>query len=121
VLRRLAGLQLVEQGVEALEPALPEPAVVFEPFGGFRERPCLEPPRPSLRVAAAGDQAGAFQHLEVLRDGGLAHREGLGQLRHRRIAGGKPREDGPPRGVGERRERGVEPICALAITVGFHK
>src|SRR5258708_1046453 len=39
-------LHLVEQGVEALEVALPVPAVALEPFGCLGERPGFEPSRP---------------------------------------------------------------------------
>src|SRR2546422_8185622 len=34
---------------------------------------------PALRVAAARNQAGALQHLKMLGDRGLAHRERLGR------------------------------------------
>jgi len=61
----LVGLQLVEQGIEALEAALQRPAVALQPFGGFRERLGLDPAGPPLRVAAARNQAGALQDLEV--------------------------------------------------------
>src|SRR4051812_23999913 len=44
----------------------------------------------------------------MLGDGGLAHRERLGQLGHRRLAGREAREDRPPGGIGERGERCVE-------------
>ena len=49
----LPGLQLVEQGVEALEVALPEPAVALQPFVGLRERP----PRAGRAVAARRGRA----------------------------------------------------------------
>src|SRR5476649_2110551 len=39
-------LQHVEQGVQALEAALPELAVALHPLGGFRERSGVEPARP---------------------------------------------------------------------------
>ena len=114
-------LHLVEQGVQALEVALPELAVALQPFGGFRERLGLEPARPSLRVAAARDQAGALQHLEVLGDRGLAHRERLGQLRHGRLTRREPGEDRPPGRIRERRERRVETIVHHPpITLRFH-
>jgi hypothetical protein len=45
----LPGLHLVEQGVEALEAAFPEPPVALEPSGGFREWPGFEPSRPPRR------------------------------------------------------------------------
>jgi hypothetical protein len=36
------------------------------------------------------------------------HVERLREVAHRRLAGGKPRDDRPPRGIGERGEDGVE-------------
>jgi hypothetical protein len=61
-------LQLLQQGIEALEVFLPEGAIPFEPVDGLAERPGIDPARPSLRVAAARDEAGALQHLQVLGD-----------------------------------------------------
>ena len=109
----LLRLQLVQQGVEALEAPLPELAVALEPVGGLGERLGLEPARPPLRVAAARNQPGALEHLEVLGDRGLAHRERLGELRHRGLARREPGEDRPAGGIGERRERRVEAGRAL--------
>jgi len=110
----------LEQGVEPLEVALPVPPVTFQPSGGFRERLGLEPSRPSLRLAAARNQSRALQHLEVLGDRGLGHLERLRQLRHRRVPGGQPGEDRPPRGIGERRERRVEVAGGLLVARQVH-
>jgi hypothetical protein len=68
----------------------------------------------------AGDQPGAFEHLEVLRHGPQADRELFGQLVHRRLAARKPREDGPSRRIGERGEGGAElvdchPVFNLSV------
>src|SRR5712692_972918 len=46
----LFGLQLIEQGVEALETALPKPPVPLQPSAHFRKRLRLEPAGPALRV-----------------------------------------------------------------------
>jgi hypothetical protein len=64
----------------------------------------------TLRVAAAADQASALQHLEVLGDGGLAHRERFGELRYRSLSGRQTREDGSASRVGEGGERGIKPV-----------
>src|SRR2546422_5470345 len=72
------GLELIEQRVEALVVPLPQPAVALQPLGGFPQALGLEAAGPPLRVAAARNQAGPLQDLQVLRDGGLAHRERLG-------------------------------------------
>src|SRR2546430_14180283 len=94
------GFELLEQGIEALVVALPQPPVALQPFGRFPQPLGLEAARPSLRVAAARNQAGALQYLQVLGDRRLAHRERLRQVRHRR----PPRRPGgggpPPGGVG---------------------
>ena len=57
----------------------------------------------------------------MLGDRGLGHREGLGQLRDRGFPRGQPGQDRPPRGIGERREGGVEPARSdLLITIQLH-
>jgi hypothetical protein len=117
----LDGLQYVEQGVEALELALPELTIAFQPFVGFRERPSLEPPRTSLRVAATRNQAGAFEHFEMFGNCGLAHRKRLSQFDHRGVTGSEPRQDCSPGGIGERGEGRVQVIGGrLSITCRFH-
>src|SRR6516165_11597849 len=84
----LPALQFAEILVEAIKAVVPETAVVLEPLGGVLERPRLEPAGPPLRLAAACDQPGAFQHLQVLRDGRKAHRKGLRELADRGLASG---------------------------------
>jgi len=59
-------------------------------------------------VDAAGDQAGALQHLQVTLDGGLRHVKRFGQLHDRGFAKGQPRQDGAAGGVGQGEEGGVE-------------
>src|SRR5437667_12089526 len=61
----LLGLQLLEQGVEALVVPFPQPAVAFQPFRGVPQPLGLEAAGSSLRVAAARDQAGPLEHLEM--------------------------------------------------------
>src|SRR5438034_11695492 len=72
------GLELVEQRIEAPVVPFPQTAIAFQPLGSFSEPLGLEAARPPLRVAAARNQAGALQHLQVLGDRRLAHRERLG-------------------------------------------
>src|SRR5207247_1433691 len=107
------GLELVEQRIEAPVVPFPQTAIAFQPLGSFSEPLGLEAARPPLRVAAARNQAGALQHLQVLGDRRLAHRERLGQLRHRRLTRRQAGEDRPPGGIGEGREDGVEAVCRL--------
>src|SRR5437868_9763578 len=77
----LLGLQLAQIIVEAIEALLPESAIAVDPIRDFFEADRLEPARPPLRVAAARDQAGALQHLQVLGHGGGGHGKGLRQPR----------------------------------------
>jgi hypothetical protein len=79
---------------------------VSDVFQGRR----LELAGPPLRHAAARDQARALEHLEVLRDGGKAHPEGLRQLGDRSLPRRESGEDRAPRRVGESREGGGEAI-----------
>src|SRR5580704_9097008 len=104
------GLHLLKQGVEALEVRGPNAAVSLKPFGGLRKRLGLQPARAALRVAAVRDEAGALEHFEVLRDGGLGHRERLSQFQDRSFARSKTRENGAASGVGESGKGGVQAI-----------
>src|SRR5690242_15476788 len=72
-------LQFAQIIVQPIETLLPETPILLQPVGGVLKRTGLEPAGPPLCLATARDQAGAFQHLEVLGDGGQAHREGRGQ------------------------------------------
>src|SRR5436309_9444925 len=107
------GLELVEQRIEAPVVPFPQTAIAFQPLGSSPGPLGLEAARPPLRVAAARNQAGALQHLQVLGDRRLAHRERLGQLRDRRLTRRQAGEDRPPRGIGEGREDGVEAVRRL--------
>src|SRR6266566_1948604 len=69
---RLEAGQIVVQSVEALFPELP---VIFDPIGGGPERRRVEPAGSPLRFAAARNEPGALQHLQMLRHRGQAHRE----------------------------------------------
>src|SRR5207245_8454315 len=105
---QLSGLQLAQIALEAVEALVPEAAIMLDPVGDLLQRARLQPAGPPLRLAAARDQAGALQHLEMLRDAGKAHVEGLGELGHRGLAQSEPCQDGAPRRIGEGREGGVE-------------
>src|SRR5712691_1194195 len=52
--------------VEAVEVRFPEIAIVLHPVGNLLQRRRLQSARPPLRSAAAGDEAGALEHLQVL-------------------------------------------------------
>src|SRR6266566_212935 len=76
----LLALQLLQHRIEACEVRLPDAAVALDPIGRLGERPRLEFAGPALRLAAAGDQAGSLEDLEMLRDRGLRHSERRGEL-----------------------------------------
>src|SRR3954470_16975609 len=96
--------------VEAVEARVPELAIALDPVVHLPPPARLDPARPPLRLAAARDETGALQHLEMLGDSGKAHGEWLGELRHRRFARHEPRENGAPRRIGEGREGGAEAV-----------
>src|SRR5882724_1431481 len=73
-------LKVVEVVVEAFVAGVPEAAVALGPLRDLLERRRLEPAGAPLRLASAGDQAGALEHAQVLRDRGPAHGEWRRQL-----------------------------------------
>jgi hypothetical protein len=82
--------QVLPELVEALCPDLP---VSLDPADGIVQRRCLEPAGPVLSVSAAGDQPGAFEHLQVFRNRLQAHLEWCGQIVHGSFSGGQASED----------------------------
>src|SRR4051794_4229733 len=106
----MSGLSATEASLHSLESALPEAPVAVDPLGGFPEGIAVDAGGPELCRAAARDQAGALEDLEVLGDGLHADRERLGELAHRRLAGCQPLQDRPPGGIGEGGEGPVELI-----------
>src|SRR5215813_441877 len=102
--------QLTQVLVEAVEALFPEAAVEGGPVGDVLERRRLQTAGTPLRVAAADDQSGPFEHLQVFGDGRQAHVEGLGELGDGRVTRRETGENGAPGRVGERGERGAELI-----------
>src|SRR5262249_17508278 len=82
----LLALQLLQVVLEPVEALFPEHAVVLQPVGCALQRARLEPAGAPLRLAPAGDEPGALQHLQVLGDRRQAHRERLGEFRNRSLA-----------------------------------
>src|SRR5258705_1141568 len=103
-------LQFLEVAVELVEALLPVAPVVLDPVGDVLERIGLEPAGPPLRLAAALDEARAFQHFQVFRDCRQAYLERLGQVQDRGFAGGETTEDRAPPGIGEGGEGGAEAV-----------
>src|SRR5215207_5018868 len=108
---RLLGLELAQVVVEPVEALVEEAAVVLEPAVDALQSLGIEAAGTPLRLAAAGDEAGALQHLQMLRDGGQAHAERLRELRDGRLAEAEPRQDGAPGRDGQRREGRAEAVA----------
>src|SRR3954452_19413518 len=76
----LTGLSLpVQVRVEPIHPRLPGPLTGLHPLDRVVERLGLHPARPPLGLAAADDEPGALEHLQVSRDPGEAQRERRGE------------------------------------------
>src|SRR5258708_6635579 len=93
-----------------VEAVLPERAITLDPLRDTPKRSCLKPARPPLCLAAAADQAGPFENLEMLRDRGWADRERVGQLFHRGLAQCETRQNRAARWVRESCKGGAERI-----------
>src|SRR5688500_14084909 len=86
------GLELAKVVIQAIEALVPDPAVLLEPVGDVAKRRRVESGRTPLGIAAAADEAGAREHLEVPGHGWQAHRERAGQLADGGLAGGEAGE-----------------------------
>jgi len=67
-----------------------------------------------LRIAAASDEAGALENLEMLRDRGTAHGERFGEVADGAFPSRETGEDRAPSGIGESSEserKGVSRHC----------
>src|SRR6185437_15531456 len=93
---------------QSLETAFPEAAIEGEPLRGLADRRGIEAAAAMLAVAAALDEPGALEHTQMPRDRRQRDGEGLGQLPHRRLARGEPRQDGAPRRIRKRGKGQVE-------------
>ena len=92
-------------------------AILSDPVGDILERSRLEPAGAPLRLAAARDEAGTLQHLEMLGDGGQGHLERLGQFGDGGLA--TARRARIARRVGSARAAKVLLIRSGAVAVGI--
>src|SRR3970282_2890796 len=106
-------LNLSQVFVQAIETLRPDAAISFQPLIGILERVRLEPAGAPLRLAAARNEAGALQHLEVLGDRRQAHLERLRQLGDGRLTRGQASENRAPGRIGEGGK-------SCAQSVGWH-
>src|SRR5580704_1791965 len=113
-LRSVTGL-LLDRGkvlVELAEPLGPDPPVVLQPAHRRVQRVPLQMTRPKLRPPAPRDEPAPFQNLQVLRDSRQRQVKRRGQFVDRRVTRGQPSHYRPPRGVGQRGERSIQPALA---------
>src|SRR6267143_6324932 len=68
----LVALQLLQHRIEAFEVRFPDAPVALDPIGCLGERPRLEFAGPALPLAAARNQTGSLEHLQMLGDRRLA-------------------------------------------------
>jgi hypothetical protein len=109
---------LREVGIHPVERAFPEWAIFREPTVELLQRFRLQLAGTPLRLAAAGDEAGAFQHFQMAGDGGKRDVERLGEIVDGGFALTEAGEDGAPRRVcesGKRLREGVRRLHYLAI------
>src|SRR6516164_9796705 len=104
----LLSLQLAEVAIEAAEAAFPVTAVTLRPLRHIAQRCRLQAAGTRGPAPSTSDQACALEHLQMLGDRRLAHREGPRELHHARLARGEPGENGAARRVGERGEGVIE-------------
>ena len=72
----------------------------------------LQPCRAALAVATSTNEAGPFEHLEMLGDGRLRQGGCLGEFDHTGFAGCEALEDRPAGWIGERRESEAQGVTA---------
>src|SRR5579863_892238 len=101
-------LQLLQVFVQPVQALLPMAAVLLHPVGHVLERRRLEAAGAPLGVAAAADEPGFLQHLQMLGDGGLADLEGGREFGDGGLAGGEARQDGPTGRVRQGRKCGAQ-------------
>ena len=86
----------------------PESAVLRDPGVGVLQRLGGEAAAVHAAVDLALEQAGGFEHAEMLGDRGERHRKGLGQFRDHGFAAGQTCQDGTARGIGQGAKGGIE-------------
>ena len=99
-----ASQQLVQAGVALF----PELAVVGQPDGRLAQGLGFQVAEPGRGPAAAGDETGLLEDLQVPRDGRLRDAEWSRQLSDVGVALGQPRQDRPPRRVRKGAEHRVQ-------------
>jgi hypothetical protein len=94
--------------VEPVEALFPEVAVLRDPVRGRAERFRIEPAVMNTPFASPLEEPGFFENSHVPRNGGKRDVERLREIGHADLAERQAGEDGPSRGIGQRRECPVE-------------
>src|SRR5262249_13205620 len=92
--------EFFQVGCHLVEALLPETPIDRQPVIDRLEAFWLELARPPLCLAAARNETGALEHLEMPRHSRQADLEGFGQLVHGGLAVCEARENGASRRVG---------------------
>ncbi len=103
-----------------------EPGEAVGPFGVRASQPFvhgkealeLKSRRAALAVAAAADEAGPLQHLEMLGDGGLRQRGSRRKLDDTSLTSTEALEDRPASGVGKGGEGAAQGISSKPLPQG---
>ncbi len=98
-------MQITRQGIELFLPELP---VVRDPLGGTFHRFGYQVTPPHAAGLGAFEQPGRLEHAQVLRDAGQGNIKPRGEPGDGGVAQRELRQDGAPRGSGERGEGGVQ-------------
>ena len=109
-----AGLQRREERVEPAMALVPERLVAGEPLRRVAQALPFQVAEPGSRPATARNEPCPLEHLEVLRDRRLRHRERGRKLGDRQVAGRQAGKDGAASRVGE----GAEAYLKAEPTAG---
>src|SRR6478609_8278018 len=102
-------------GIKAIETLLPIASVAFHPCGDVLERGGFQSAWAPLCLAAARDEAGMFQYLQVPGYCGKGDIERFGEFLDGRLTGGKPRQNRTAGRVGKGRKGGTQMIGSHGV------
>jgi hypothetical protein len=104
--------------VEAIEGTLPVLAIALDPVRDLFKRSRIETAWAPLSFTAAPDEAGAFEDLEVLGDGGRANGKRLSEFFDRGFAERETGQNGATGGIGKGGEGGAEMVRHFNSPIG---
>ncbi|MNT49997.1 hypothetical protein D3C72_1868880 [compost metagenome] len=101
---------MVEKARQGIEAAGPELLVAREPHGGLLHRARRQLAAHDAARLRARDEAGAFEHAQVLHEAGQRHAMRFGELGHAEAALTQRFEHAAAGRVGQGRKHGVQGI-----------